>query len=401
MATYDDILGGPAAQPRPPKKTTTEPESPTPGQTGTMETGGGEAEAPVRQQLPVSEGQDKLWRPAAPDTDARRLVGTPGYSARPMATGGSMAHEGAPRSKRQMSYVEMYEAMHPQKPETAEERAKREKRERGQAVLAAIGDGISALSNLYFTSQYSPHGFDLTRGQTATTKERWERLRREREANSRQYFEGYMRAMAMDDANDKEDRNWRHTIVREKIADARYEVKAAQDKALADLNEKLKNQQITAAEWKAEAERIKAKYAEDNEKLELGYKQAGIRQRNAAVAASRAKAESYSNGGSGGKGKKLTLTIGKDTFSYGSSEDYERAVERYAAEYGVKPYVAYEDGKDNLGRPKHTTKRKSTAQMAAEVERKAAERLGKQEDEFSQYEVRDDDEDDDFSEYEM
>lgn len=381
MATYDDILGGPAAQPRPPKKGTT-PQAPV--TTDATNTAASETPSTTSTEVHQNSSLDNESIPTA---------------------------EGAPRSKRQMSYVEMYEAMHPQKPETAEERAKREKRERSQAVLASIGDGISALSNLFFTSQYAPHAFDASRGQTATTKERWERLRKEREANSKQYFDGYMRALAMDEANDKDNRNWRHTIEREKISDERYEVKAAQDKALADLNEKLKNQQITAAEYEAEIKRIKAQHAEENEILDLGYKQAGIRQRNAAAgaahasaAASRAKAESYSNGGSGGKGKKLTLTIGKDTFTYGSTEDYERAVERYASEYGVHAYEKYKDGRDPhdpMGRAyKYTTKRKSIAQLAAEVERKAAAGKSKQEDEFSEYEIREEDDDEDFSMYE-
>ncbi len=308
-----------------------------------------------------------------------------------------------------MSYAEMFQMMNPNKPETAEERAKREKKEKREAIFSALGDGISALSNLWFTSQYSPNAFDASKGMSAATKDKWDKLRRERDANSRQYFDGYLRAMAMDDANDKDNRNWRHTIEREKIADQRYEIKAAQDKALADLNEKLKQHQITAAEWKAEQERIKAQYAEENEKLELSYKQAGVQQRKAAAGASQAsasaslaRADYYRNGGGGGKGSKHTLTIGEETYTYGSKDDYERAVERYAKEYGVKPYVTYPDGKDNLGKPKYTTKRKSIAEIAAEVEQKAGSKKKDQDDEFAQYEVKEDEEDDeDFSQYEQ
>lgn len=316
----------------------------------------------------------------------------------------------APADPPRMSYAEMYEKMNPNKPETADERTKREKKEKRDAIFSALGDGISALSNLWFTSQYAPNSFDASKGMSATTKDRWEKLRRERDANSRQYFDGYMRALAMDDANNKDDRNWRHTIEREKIADERYEVKAEREKALADLEEKLKNHQITTAEYRAEQERIKAAYAEDTEKLKQDNLKAGIQQKkaaagaaNASAKASLAKADSYSNGGTGGKGKKYTLTIGKETYTYGSKEDYERAVERYASQYGVKPYVAYPDGKDNLGRTKHTTKRKSIAQIAAEVENKSGAKPTQQEDDFSQYEVRDDDEDDDedFSQYEQ
>ena len=217
----------------------------------------------------------------------------------------------------------------------------------------------------------------------------------------------------MDDANDKEERSWRHTIEREKISDDRYETKAAQDKALADLNERLKAQQLSEAEYKTEAAKIKAQYAEQNEKLDLGYKQAGIQQRTAAAGASRAsatastaRADYYRKGGSGGNGKKITLKVGDTEYTYSSKEDYERDVLKHAKDLGVKEWVAVPDGKDNLMKPKYKHKRKGIEEIAAEVERRSAERLAaeKKGTDFSEYEVSQDSEnedDDDFSDYEM
>ena len=220
----------------------------------------------------------KVTVPEIPGIDASKLIGAPGTAPRIQP------------EKKRMSYVELFKALNPQKPETEEERAMREKREKREAVLAAVGDGISALSNLFFTTRYAPNAYDASKGMTAKARERWDRLRMEREANRRAYNDGYLRAAAMDEAGDREDRNWRHTLERERIADGRYEVKAAQDKAMADLNEKLRRHQISAAEYEAEQERLGAMFAEDTEKLKQEYLRAGVRQRNAAAGASTAKA---------------------------------------------------------------------------------------------------------------
>ncbi|WP_300502249.1 hypothetical protein [uncultured Duncaniella sp.] len=282
-----------------------------------------------------------------------------------------------------LSYVQMYEMLNPNKPETAEERAKREKREKSEAAIAAVGDTISALSNLWFTSQYAPNAYDPSKGMSATTKARWDKLRQEREARRREYADGYMRALAMDEAKNREDRNWRHTIEREKIADQRYEIKAAQDKALADLNEQLKRHQITAAEYKAEQERIKAQFAEQNEMLDLGYKQAGIQQRraaagasNASAGASNAKANYYRNGGSGGRKNGPTLQLEDDEpMHFGDDKDYDRAVMRLTPDYGVPTTTVEVTEKDRKGNPKkQRTVKRDVKDIAADIEREAAKR---------------------------
>lgn len=285
--------------------------------------------------------------------------------------------------KPRMSYVELYEAMNPHKPETPEERAKREKKERREANLSAIGDGISALANLYHTTRYSPNAYDASKGLSPKAKERWERLRKEREANDKAYFDGYLRAMQMDDAKDREDRNWRHTLEREEIADARYEIKAAQEKELADLNAKLKDRQITAAEADAEAKKIKAKYAEQTEELNQENIRAGIRQKDAAAGASRAKAtESYAkaeaakNGGGGKSKTPHTLELEDEKLNFGDNKDeYEKAVLRYAEAYNV-PIEKIEVTERNFrGEPKkQRTVKRSVREIAGEIEREAAKR---------------------------
>lgn len=372
MAALDDILGGGSGYVGIRKPLQVSPPAIDPSMPGAPNTVGSQ---------PVTQPQKAptTLQPQAPGTDATKVVGKPGEAPQPA-------------EQPQMSYVEMFKMLNPERPETAEEKAKREKREKGEAALATVGDSISSLANLWATSQYAPNAYDASKGMSAATKARWEKLRQEREANRRAYSDGYMRALAMDESKDREDRNWRHTIEREKIADARYEIKEARDKALADLNEQLKRQQITAAEYEAEAKRIKALYAEDNEKLELDYKQAGIQQRKAAAGASHAnatasyaKANYYNNGGGSGGKHGPTLQLEEDDpMHFGDDKDYDRTVMRLAPDYGVPTIVEevtewgsqYNSKTKKRERvPKKTRKvKRDVKDIAADIEREAAKR---------------------------
>ena len=336
---------------------------------------------PIVGQLKGAEnsvGSQPVVQPT-PTPQKQVVEQTPGTDGQPQEKRQEQTEE-----KKRLSYVEMFEALNPQKPETAEERAKREKREKREAVLAAVGDGISALSNLFFTTQYAPNAYDPTKGMSAKARERWDRLRLEREANRRAYSDGYLRALAMEEAGDREERNWRHTLERERIADERYEIKAAQDKAMADLNEQLRRHQITAAEHKAEQERIAAQFAEESEKLKQENLRAGVRQKDAAAGASKASASAsysraryYDNGGSRGKGKSgPTLQLEDDEpMRFGDDKDYDRAVMRLAPDYGVPTTEVQVTERNHKGEPKkQRTIQRPVKDIAADIEREAEKR---------------------------
>lgn len=389
MAALDDILDG-----------GTRGMKPKPVQVTSTVTGGGMQPAP-KKATPQTVATVASREESKPGTDGQRTM---------------EERQGMTGEKPRMSYVELYEAMNPQKPETAEERAKREKREKREAILAAVGDGISALSNLFFTTQYAPNAYDASRGMSAKARERWDKLRLEREANRRAYSDGYLRALAMDKADEREDRNWRHTLERERTADERYEIKAAQDKAMADLNEQLRRHQITAAEHKAEQERIAAQFAEETEKLKQENLRAGARQKDAAAGASKAsasasyaKARHYNNGG--GSGKVKHHFRGKE---YLSDKDYTKDVTDAARAYNERHgkwvknedtgrsewvydegFVPIEIERENPGKAAVARK---PEEFAGEVERRLKEEESNQDkDDFSQYEVSDTD---NFSQYE-
>lgn len=171
--------------------------------------------------------------------------------------------------KKKLSYIELFQQMSPYKPPTPEELEKERKKQKREAIFAAIGEGISAMSNLYFTTQYAPNAFDPSKGMAATTKARFDQLKKDREENQRQYMEGFMRAMRWDAEDERDDRNWQHTLEREKVtdhykeaADARAQAKADRDAAMAELRMELMEGRIDQQEAAARAKKIEADYAD-------------------------------------------------------------------------------------------------------------------------------------------
>lgn len=86
-------------------------------------------------------------------------------------------------------------------PETKEERRDRERRERSKRIVGAIGDGLRAMSNLYFTSQYAPDMYNHEKtSQLGAQNAAIERARKEREADADKYLRF---AIALGDAENE------------------------------------------------------------------------------------------------------------------------------------------------------------------------------------------------------
>ncbi len=78
--------------------------------------------------------------------------------------------------------------------ETEEERKRRQKRERSRKVIAAVTDGLAALSNLWFTSQYAPNMYNhKEQSQLDGLQRHYERMRAEREANRDKHLQYALR----------------------------------------------------------------------------------------------------------------------------------------------------------------------------------------------------------------
>lgn len=100
---------------------------------------------------------------------------------------------------KQLSYVDIYNMLNPKHEETAEQKANREKKERTKARIAALGDGLRALSNIYFSTKGARVVHNPESDMTKVVNKRKEYMDAQRERNRAAWLAGYQRAMALDE----------------------------------------------------------------------------------------------------------------------------------------------------------------------------------------------------------
>lgn len=102
-------------------------------------------------------------------------------------------------------------------PQTSEEDKKKQmRRERRKAIVSALGDGLSALSNLYFTTKGAPDQ-GLKPGMTDAAKKRMDDLRAQWQKEKDKYQELMLKGLEMD----REQGNWLKSYELQKNADKR------------------------------------------------------------------------------------------------------------------------------------------------------------------------------------
>ena len=95
------------------------------------------------------------------------------------------------------------------KKQEAEDEAVERKRQRRNAVIAAIGDGLTAFSNLYFTTKGAPSMYDPQQSMSAKLRQRYDKLNAERRARDREWRSAYLRAEAMDRQAENDRNRWK------------------------------------------------------------------------------------------------------------------------------------------------------------------------------------------------
>lgn len=102
-------------------------------------------------------------------------------------------------------------------PQTSDEDKKKQmRRERRKAIVSALGDGLSALSNLYFTTKGAPDQ-GLKPGMTDSAKKRMDDLRAQWQKEKDKYQELMLKGLEMD----REQGNWVKSYELQKNADKR------------------------------------------------------------------------------------------------------------------------------------------------------------------------------------
>lgn len=229
--------------------------------------------------------------------DGSAVVGAPATTKKaPLPTAqptpaGAEAPE-VPQPKK-MSYFDMFQRMSPYKPPTAEELENARKKEKRDKVFAAIGDGIAALSNLYFTTKGAPNAFDPRNSLSAKARERWDKLNKEREENARYYMQEAMKAQALDDDRADKDRSYMQKLQNDY---RNYLLKLAADNRAAelhDLDKQLRQGKINEQTYKAKKAEVEAKYADENQKSVIAKNKAAANASNASANNSNAQAAEH------------------------------------------------------------------------------------------------------------
>lgn len=145
-------------------------------------------------------------------------------------------------------YEEMFRKYFPETEHmTAEQLKKEEKKHKRNQIFAAIGDGIMALSNLFFTSRGAPNMYTGKNTMSERTKVRYDKLMKDHEDKKTTFLNGLMRAKQADkEAADKE-RSWQRQLKLDEQSKQRYE--AEQERKKAEEKYKKERNQIADEQW--------------------------------------------------------------------------------------------------------------------------------------------------------
>ncbi len=327
------------------------------GDVGSMGTGGD-----TKQQAGGKQDEDKQdvakEQNVVRDRSGKAVLGMDG---KPITYGGDG----------QLTNVQLYELLNQRQELTPEEK----KKEKRRKIFAAIGDGISALSNLYFTTKGAPSMYSGKQTLSQKEADYWDKLRQDRENERRRYVDGYLKALQADslaairkqnadtqqaakeaEAKRKEEEAKRKGDLAEAQGEV-YRARAAKDAAATAMAEKTL-EYMNAYGWPLK--RAKAQADIDLAKARTTQAEASADKASASAAKARASA------GSGGSGsKKYYGTF--NGVAYRTKADYDKAVVDYAK--GNRIPITYDKAStDKYGRKRTTQTNRSIAGLATDGE---------------------------------
>lgn len=206
---------------------------------------------------------------------------------------------------KRMSYADMFKAMYGNdgEEETEEQKKKRLKRERTNAIIASVGDGLRALSNMYFATKNAKVNHNPEQDMSATMLKRKQLLDTQREKNRAAWLRGYQKAQELDEnarkndmtaaevvryhnklaeiaarKGDQNDRKLDQNQQKIELTKWKYTTDADYKERLLQLKEKLADNKITIDQYNAETKRMreqriasKAKESSQGDKSNEGY----------------------------------------------------------------------------------------------------------------------------------
>lgn len=163
----------------------------------------------------------------------------------PAAPGYTIPQQSA--APKQMTYTDLHKELY--KPMTPEEKEAQQRRQRNRQIINAVGDGISALANLYYTNRSGVNAYDPSTSLTKAAKERYDKLLAQQREDEERYKELAYRSGAAD-----------IEMAYRRAKDAAAEKRA--DKAADDAAEA---RRLAQKNWQATFDYNKAKDAADRE----------------------------------------------------------------------------------------------------------------------------------------
>lgn len=207
-------------------------------------------------------------------------------------------HVGVSQNNNVMGYDQQIAALEEAaqliKPETEEERKKREKREKSQKIVAAVSDGLQALSNLFFTTRGAPNMYDHKEASQLTPlQEKFEKLKAERQANADKYLQYALKIGDAQNGRAKTLREMEAEQEKQRLAREKAQREQEAHKWLAELQpDKLREQKGKAdkAGYDADTSKAEADNAPAMQKAKLETEKAHKEAYEASAGASRAAA---------------------------------------------------------------------------------------------------------------
>lgn len=226
-------------------------------------------------------------------------------------------------------------------PQTSEEDKKKQmRRERRKAIVSALGDGLSALSNLYFTTKGAPDQ-GLKPGMTESAKKRMDDLRAKWQAEKDKYQDLMLKGLEMD----REQGNWLKLYELQKNEEERKQKTFEQELPLLEkkvqaaeeeLKKLIRENNIGDATWQQSVEVAKEELAWKEYELEFMKTHKGYRpkewEEHLATERYRSRTLSNNSGGGGDKSGKTYRIYNYNSTAYSDLTPNE--VDRlYAALY--------------------------------------------------------------------
>lgn len=180
---------------------------------------------------------DETGKPTLVKTD----VATPTISPKTADTAPTTDATPSTEGEEYHTYRDILAKLAPQTSD--EEKRKQMRRERRKAIVSALGDGLSALSNLYFTTKGAPDQ-GLKPGMTDAAKKRMDDLRTQWQKEKDKYQDLMLKGLEMD----REQGNWLKSYKLQENADKRAEAEEERKAKTFEKELPLLEKKVQAAE---------------------------------------------------------------------------------------------------------------------------------------------------------